>query len=93
VVGNVNDSSGAAVADASVSIQQTGTGFSRQTRTNETGQFQFPTVPGGTYEITISKPGFTTFSAKDVQVCSNAISRRRVYRDHQLGERRPRRHR
>jgi len=75
VVGNVKDGSGAAIVDANVTIQQAGTGFSRQAKTNETGQFQFPTVPGGVYEVTVAKTGFSTFSSKDVNVSSNAVSR------------------
>ncbi len=75
LVGNVKDSSDAAITDATVAIQQTGTGFSRQSKTNESGQFQFPTVPGGVYEITISKAGFATFTSKDVNVSPNAIAR------------------
>jgi len=75
IVGNVKDSSDAAVPDAAVAIRESATGFSRQSRTNEVGQFQFPTVPGGTYEITVSKAGFTTFSTKDVKVSPNAVSR------------------
>jgi hypothetical protein len=75
IVGNVNDRTGAAITDATVSVTQPATGFSRQTRTNDTGQFQFPTVPGGIYEITVSKTGFTTFSSKDVNVSPNAVSR------------------
>lgn len=75
ILGNVRDGTGAAVPEASITIQQTATGFSRQTQTNEAGQFQFPTLPGGIYEITISKTGFTTYSSKDVNVSPNAVSR------------------
>jgi hypothetical protein len=75
IVGNITDASGAAIPDATVTIQQAGTGFSRQTRSNETGQFQFPAVPGGTYEVTIARPGFNTFAAKDIAVSPNSVSR------------------
>ncbi|MBI3207652.1 MAG: TonB-dependent receptor [Candidatus Solibacter usitatus] len=75
IVGNVKDGSGAAVVDATVTVKDAATGFSRQARTNETGQFQVPTVPSGVYEITITKTGFSTFSSKAVNVSSNAVSR------------------
>ena len=75
IVGNVKDTSGAAVPEANVAVKETATGFARQTRTNEVGQFQFPTVPGGVYEVTISKTGFTTFSTTDVSVSPNAVAR------------------
>ncbi len=75
VVGNVKDASGSAVPGAGVVIQETGTGFSRQTSTNEAGQFQFSTVPGGVYEINVAKAGFTSFVSKNVTVSPNAVSR------------------
>ena len=75
IVGNVKDTTGAVIPDAAVSAKETATGFTRQTHTNESGQFQFPTVPGGVYEITISKAGFATFSTKDVGVSPNSIAR------------------
>lgn len=75
IVGNVKDTTGAALTDAVVSIKESGTAFTRQTRTNESGQFLFPTVPGGIYEITIAKAGFASFSSKDVGVSVNNVSR------------------
>jgi hypothetical protein len=75
VVGNVSDGSGAAVPDATVTLTQTSTGLTRQGHTNETGQFQFPTMPGGVYEVTVAKAGFTTFSTKDVSVSPNGVAR------------------
>ena len=68
IVGNVKDSSDAAVPSATVIVKETGTGFTRETTTNETGQFQFAAVPGGSYEISVAKTGFTTFTAKSVAV-------------------------
>ncbi|MBL8177201.1 MAG: TonB-dependent receptor [Bryobacterales bacterium] len=75
MVGNIKDSSDAALPDATVVVRQTGTGFTRETRTNESGQFQFPTVPGGTYEITVSKQGFANFNGKDIAVPVNSTTR------------------
>ena len=75
LVGNVKDASGSAVPDSEISIKDSATGLSRQAKSNESGNFQFPTVPGGTYEIKISKAGFTTYSSKDVNVSTNSVSR------------------
>ena len=75
VVGNVTDTSGGAIPEASVKLLQAGTGFSRQAQTNESGQFQFATVPGGIYTITISKTGFSTRSNDALNVSPNAVSR------------------
>jgi hypothetical protein len=75
IVGNVKDSSEAAVPDAKVLIKEAATAFTRETSTNETGQFQFPTVPGGTYEVSVSKSGFTTYTSRDITVSVNAVAR------------------
>lgn len=75
IVGNVKDASAAAVPDAEVTVTEAATGFTRSTRSNEAGQFLVPTVPGGRYDIIVKKPGFTTFSTKDVVVSVNAATR------------------
>ena len=75
VVGNVADSSGGAIPEATVKLVQAGTGFARQVQTNESGQFQFATVPGGLYTITVSKAGFSTRSNDALNVSPNAVSR------------------
>lgn len=75
IVGNVNDRSGAAIPNATVTILQSQTGFTRQIQTNEAGQFQFATVPGGSYKVTITKSGFTTHSSEDLNVSANAVAR------------------
>ena len=75
LVGNVKDASDAAIPDAVVKATQQGTGFSREARSNESGQFILPTLPGGTYDITVTKAGFSTFSAKSVTIAVNASTR------------------
>jgi hypothetical protein len=75
VVGNVNDSTGSAVPDAGVTILEIGTGFTRQAQTNHLGQFQFPSVPGGIFKITVAKSGFASYSREDLSVSPNSVSR------------------
>lgn len=75
LVGNVTDESNAAVPDAQVAARDTRTGFSRETRTSESGQYQIGTLPGGTYEVTVTKEGFTVFVARDILVPANAATR------------------
>ncbi|MBL8230741.1 MAG: TonB-dependent receptor [Bryobacterales bacterium] len=75
VVGNVKDVSGAGVPDATVVIKERNTGLSRELRTNEQGQFLFPTVPGGNYQVTVTKTGFAPFNASDIPVSVNATTR------------------
>ncbi len=66
LVGDVVDASGASVADAKVSITNTGTGLTRDAVTNNSGSYRiFPLNPG-LYDVSISKAGFRTQSVKAV---------------------------
>ena len=60
VVGEVDDQSGAVIADASVTLTNSSAGTKLATATNGTGKYIFPNVPPGTYDITITKSGFST---------------------------------
>src|SRR5713226_7732612 len=75
VVGNVKDTSEAAVAAANVTITNSLTGVSREAVTNEAGGYSFPNVPAGTYDLKVTKEGFTTFSQRQVGVTINNITR------------------
>jgi hypothetical protein len=58
VVGTVTDPTGAAVPGATVTLTDTATNAARTAITNDTGRYNFPNVPPGNYNITISKAGF-----------------------------------
>lgn len=58
VVGTVTDPSGAAVPGATVTLTDTATNAARTATTNDTGRYNFPNVPPGNYNLTISKAGF-----------------------------------
>src|SRR6266496_2047123 len=60
VRGTVSDSTGAVVANASVTVLDTGTGATRHTTTNSHGEYQMFGLPSGTYKITVSAPGLST---------------------------------
>src|SRR6202795_1951182 len=70
VNGLVTDSSGAAVAAATVTLTDKATGSTRTTTTNEAGRYVFVEVPSGTYDLSISKTGFrvTKLAAQKVTV-------------------------
>ena len=59
VTGTVTDPSGAAVANATVTIKQAGTNVTRQTTTNEAGIYRFDAVDLGTYTLSVQAVGFT----------------------------------
>jgi hypothetical protein len=75
IVGNVRDSSGAAVPGSTVTITNTATGLVRDTVSNETGAYSFTNVPGGTYEVKVSLQGFKEFVQTAVPVSIGQISR------------------
>ncbi len=61
ITGSVFDSSGAAIAGASVKLTNTGTAFVQSTTTDASGNFQFLLLQPGTYVIEATNAGFKTF--------------------------------
>ncbi|BDC49055.1 hypothetical protein F183_A13710 [Bryobacterales bacterium F-183] len=66
IVGDVADSSGAALVDAKIIVRNVGTGLERDTTTDNSGAYRVPTLNPGTYEVTVSKSGFQTQNAKNI---------------------------
>jgi len=58
--GTVADSSGAVIPGADVKIRNNGTGAEYNTVTASDGGFSVPSLPGGTYSVTVSLMGFKT---------------------------------
>jgi hypothetical protein len=75
IVGNVADPSQAPVPAAEVRIQQRETGQTRSAKTNDSGMFTFTTVTSGTYDVTIVKQGFQTYTAEAVKVAVDQTAR------------------
>jgi iron complex outermembrane receptor protein len=64
ISGKVVDSSGAAVANAAVSLTTLATGSTTHTTTGADGAFKFSDVPAGPQVIDIQKSGFDSFSER-----------------------------
>jgi hypothetical protein len=64
IVGSVTDPSGAAVADAKVTLTNLETGVSKVFPTNESGQFVAVDIHIGRYDIKVEKSGFKTEERK-----------------------------
>src|ERR1051325_10056661 len=75
VLGTVADSTGAAVANAKVTITETNTNISRSTQTNDSGNYVFPDLPPGTYRVTAEQTGFKRASRAGIDVVVNTTSR------------------
>jgi len=66
VNGQVRDSSGAAIPNATVEIINDATHVRYTTETNSEGIYSVPNLPPGTYHIQVSKTGFKTIIHPDV---------------------------
>jgi hypothetical protein len=64
--GVVTDPSGAVVVGATVTVQDLGTGFTRTTNSTATGQYLFPSLPVGTYQVSVSMAGYKTYVQKGI---------------------------
>jgi hypothetical protein len=68
LVGTIHDSSGAAVASASVSATQLSTGILTRTVTNTNGDYEFPDLKVGVYSEVAEASGFSTARARDINI-------------------------
>src|SRR5208282_978524 len=69
VGGTIVDPSGGVIAGATVEIHNPVSGFERSTSTDSSGNFNIPNVPFNPYHLTITSPGFDTYT-QDVDVRS-----------------------
>ena len=58
IVGQVSDTSNAALTGATVTITNRETGATRTARTDNAGRFDFPQLKPGTYAVRVEAPGF-----------------------------------
>ena len=75
ISGSVTDSTGAAVADCPVEAVDA-KGLKLVTRTDASGDYLFPSLSSGTYELRVEKQGFR--SARETGVVLDAASQRTV---------------
>lgn len=67
ITGTVLDKTGAAIPGAKVSITNEATGVTHSTTTNEAGSYSFPSLPVGSYAVTVEAAGFQKWvSTKNV---------------------------
>jgi hypothetical protein len=61
ILGKVTDTSSAVIANATVTVTNTGTGGAHKIQTNEAGEFTVPELQPGPYSVTVESAGFGTF--------------------------------
>jgi hypothetical protein len=68
ISGTVTDSTGKVVPGATVTITNAGTGATRTTTTNESGDYTVTKLPPGMYSLTVSATGFNKSVVKDIEL-------------------------
>jgi hypothetical protein len=66
--GIVTDSSGAALANATLRVEDPATGLTRSTHTGGSGDYQVGELPVGTYALTVSMPGFEVKKIENIDI-------------------------
>src|SRR5581483_1757150 len=68
--GQVTDQQGAVIAGAEIKLVDPTTSSTRTAATNEVGRYTIVNIPPGTYDVTVSKAGFTSakFAAQKIDV-------------------------
>ncbi|HBY61071.1 MAG TPA: TonB-dependent receptor, partial [Solibacterales bacterium] len=71
IAGTVSDSSQAVVPGATVTARNEATGIVYRQETTAAGLFAFPSIPVGTYTVTVEAKGFKKYQAPGVTVVIN----------------------
>src|SRR5579862_8985376 len=66
ILGRVTDPAGAVIPGATITARRTATGDIRTTKTNDTGNYTFPLLDVGDYEVTCMAPAFKTETATGI---------------------------
>src|SRR5216684_876531 len=68
ITGTVKDPSGAAVPNADVVVTNPDHGIDRHTASNSGGDYNESALPGGTYDVIVTAPGFKKYQVKGVKL-------------------------
>jgi hypothetical protein len=68
VTGHISDSSGASVPQANITLTNTSTNAIRTTVSTDSGDYSFPSLPPGAYDIRVEHSGFKAEISRDVTV-------------------------
>lgn len=66
IAGSITDTSRAALPGSKVMIRNLATGVERSTTANDSGLYAVTALPAGRYSVSITREGFSTFSAPDI---------------------------
>ncbi len=68
ITGSISDPSGAVVTGAAITVRDTATGFTRNTVSNDTGNYSLPGLRPGVYTVSVELQGFRRHQQTDFQV-------------------------
>ncbi len=74
ISGTVTDTTGAAIAGASVKLDSSATGLTRSVTSSAAGEYLFPDLPVGIYSITVANPGFAAKKVDSIEVAVSKVT-------------------
>jgi hypothetical protein len=66
--GTVTDKAGAAIAGATLRVEQVTTGYTQTGKAGSDGGYLFPSLPVGSYRLTVQMDGFTTYVQSGIEL-------------------------
>src|ERR1700761_8981922 len=68
LVGTIHDQSGAVVQNATVTVTNTATNVSQAATSNSTGDYEFPNLRVGAYNVTAQATGYAKSQANNIAI-------------------------
>jgi hypothetical protein len=75
LTGTIRDESGAIVVGAHITLKNSDTNVARSLNSDKDGNYVFPLIPIGTYEVTVEQKGFDTYLRKGITLIINQNAR------------------
>jgi hypothetical protein len=75
ILGTVKDPTGAVVTGATVTVKNEGTSYERSMVTDESGDYRIAGLGVGSYQVSVTAPGFKTFLQSRIVLDSSQIKR------------------
>jgi hypothetical protein len=75
VTGRITDAGGAIVPDATVTVQSTSSGVTTTAKSNEEGYYSLPALNPGSYDLSVTKTGFTPIKQTGLVLAVQQIAR------------------
>jgi len=76
--GAVTDAQGAVIADATVQLTNPTTGLVQNATSSKAGEFNFPELPVGIYQLAVSASGFEGKKVQDINVAVSKVTNLRI---------------